>query len=156
VNLFELLQGRRARILFVCLGNSCRSQMAEGFARVYGSDVLESHSAGIRPALRISRRTCLVMEEKGVRLAGFSPKDISTFNLDDFDVIVNLCEYSIPSTSALVLKRELRDPMEGDEDAFRDVREDVEQMVRFLIEHFRMARQWRVNPLYSEACAAAS
>ena len=129
--------------------------MAEGFARAYGSDVLESHSAGIRPALRISRRTRLVMEERGVPLTVFSPKPISTFNLDDFDVIVNLCEYSIPSTTALVLKRELRDPVEGDEDSFRDVREDVEQMVRFLIEHFRLARQWRVNPLYSEECAAA-
>ena len=49
-----------------------------------------------------------------------------------------------------------KNTLQGDEDAFRDVREDVEQLVRFLIEHFRLARQWHVNPLYSEECAAAS
>jgi len=131
--------------------------MAEAFARANGDDVLEPVSAGIRPAARISRRTCAVMEEKGISLAsGYSPKPISNFNLDDFDLIVNLSEYSLPDTSTMVLKRVLRDPAKGDIDAFRDVREDVERLVRFLIEHFRLARQWHVNPLYSEGCAAAS
>jgi arsenate reductase len=157
VSLFHHLQSRRARVLFVCLGNACRSQMAEAFARAHGDDVLEPVSAGIRPASRISRRTCVVMEEKGISLAsGFSPKNISSLDLNQFDVIVNLSEYSLPDTSTMVLKRTLRDPMEGDEDAFRDVREDVEHLVRFLIEHFRLARQWHMNPLYSEECAAAS
>lgn len=159
VSLFHILQRRRVRVLFVCLGNSVRSQMAEGFSRAYGSDVFEAHSAGIRPASRISRRACVVMQEKGVFLdAGYSPKSIASFNLADFDAIVNLSEYSLPDTSTLVLKRVLRDPMEGDEDAFRDVREDVEQLVRFLIDHFRSARQWHLNadPLYSKGCAAAS
>jgi arsenate reductase len=156
VSLFHHLQRRRGRVLFVCLGNACRSQMAEAFARAHGGDVLEPSSAGIRPASRISRRTSKVMEEKGISLAsGFSPKNISTFNLDDFDIIVNLSEYSLPDTSTLVLKRVLRDPAKGDLDAFRDVRHDVEHLVRFLTEHFRLARQWHLNPLYSEECAAA-
>ena len=142
IGLHELLQRRRARVLFVCLGNSCRSQMAEGFARAYGSDVLEPHSAGICPAYRISRRTRRVMDEKGISLtAGFAPKNISTFNLDDFDVIVNLSEYSLPNTSCVVLKCVLRDPSCGDEDTFRDVQEDVEQVVCSLIEKCRSARR---------------
>ena len=157
VNLFQHLQRRRARVLFVCLGNSCRSQMAEAFARAYGNDVLEPHSAGIRPASRISRRTRAVMEEKGIQLAvTVSPKHISSFDLSKFDVIVNLSEYSLPNTSVLVLRRVLRDPTKGDTDAFRDVREDVEQLVHSLIKHFRRARQPQLNPLYSEECAAAS
>jgi arsenate reductase len=167
VSLFQILQKRRARVLFVCMGNSCRSQMAEAFARTYGGDVLEAHSAGIRPSARISRRTSMVMEEKGVSLAtGYSTKFLSSFNLDDFDLVVNLCEYSLPETSAMVLKRVLRDPTQGDVDAFRDVREDVEQFVRFLIVHCRVARQWHINnewsrelndanPVYSEECAQA-
>jgi protein-tyrosine-phosphatase len=131
--------------------------MAEAFARAYGDDTLEPYSAGIHPASRISRRTRAVMEEKGISLAaGVSPKHISSFDLDRFDVIVNLSEYSLPQTSALVLKRALRDPTKGDTDAFRDVREDVEQVVRFLIKHFRRARQSHLDPLYSEECAAAS
>jgi protein-tyrosine-phosphatase len=99
----------------------------------------------------------MVMEEKGISLAGgFSPKHISSFKLEDFDLIVNLSEYSLPDTSTMVLKRALRDPMSGDADAFRDVRADVEQLVRFLIEHFRRARQSHLDPLYSGECAAAS
>jgi arsenate reductase (thioredoxin) len=131
--------------------------MAEAFTRAYGSDVVEANSAGIRPSSRISRRTCTVMEEKGISLdAGYSTKHISKFKLNDFDVIVNLSEYSLPDTTTLVLKHVLRDPVEGDEDAFRDVREDVEQLVRFLVEHFRSARQWHAaNPLYSEQCVPA-
>jgi arsenate reductase len=157
VSLFQHLQRRRARVLFVCLGNSCRSQMAEALARAYGDDVLEAHSAGIHPAARISRRTRAVLEEKGVSLAaGASTKHISSFDLNQFDVIVNLSEYSLPETSTLVLKRVLRDPTKGDADAFRDVREDVDQMVRYLIKHFRYARQSRLDPLYSKECAAAS
>lgn len=156
VSLFHILERRRVRVLFVCLGNSVRSQMAEGFARAYGGDVFEAHSAGIRPAARVSRRACAVMQEKGVLLDGsYSPKSIATFNLAEFDAIVNLSEYSLPDTTTLVLKRVLRDPIEGDEDAFRDVREDVEQLVRFLIDHFRTARQWHsnANPLYSTQSA---
>ncbi len=134
--------------------------MAEAFARAYGNDVLEAHSAGIRPASRISRRACNVMEEKGISLkSGHSTKPITAFKLDEFDAIVNLSEYSLPDTSTMVLKRFLRDPMEGDDDAFRDVREDVEQLVCFLAEHFRLARQWKLgwaNPLYSKECAQAT
>ena len=158
MTLFEILQSRRVRVLFVCLGNSCRSQMAEGFAQAYGGDVLEAQSAGIQPASRISRRASKVMEEKGISLTGFQPKSISSMDLSNFDVIVNLSEYSLPDTTTQVLKRALHDPMTGDEDAFRDVREDVEQVVRFLIEQFRLARQWnaRINPLYSKECAPAS
>jgi protein-tyrosine-phosphatase len=133
--------------------------MAEGFARAYGSDLFEAHSAGLRPASRISRRTCAVMEEKGIRLEpGHSTKHISSFRLDDFDIIVNLSEYSLPDTSTTILKRALRDPSRGDEDAFRDVREDAELLVRRLIRHYRAARGWDAgaNRLYSEECAAAS
>jgi protein-tyrosine-phosphatase len=133
--------------------------MAEGFARTYGSDVFAPHSAGIRPATRISRRTCAVMEEKGILIDDrYSTKSVASFQLDDFDAIVNLSEYSLPDTSAIVLRRVLRDPARGDDDAFRDVRDDVEQLVRFLMVHFRVARQWHAsaNPLYSEECAAAS
>ena len=98
------------------------------------------------------------MEEKGISLAGFLPKSISSMNLGNFDVIVNLSEYGLPDTTTRVLKNALQDPMTGDEDAFRDVREDVEQVVRRLIEQFRVARQWNagINSLYSKECAPAS
>jgi protein-tyrosine-phosphatase len=132
--------------------------MAEGFARAYGDDVFEAESAGLRPASRISNRTRAAMQEKGIVLdPARGTKSLASLNLDDFDLIVNLCEYSLPLTSALVIKHALRDPSPGGPDAFRDVREDAEQLVRFLIDHFRIARDWQasLNPLYSEECVAA-
>ncbi len=99
------------------------------------------------------------MEEKGVFIdAGYYTKPLSSFNLEEFDVIVNLSDYSLPDTATMVLKHVLRDPIEGDEDAFRDVRDDVEQLVDFLAEQFRTARLWHagMNPLYSEECLQAA
>ena len=48
-------------MLFVCIGNACRSQMAEGFARSYGADVMEAHSAGLAPAVSVPSLTRQVM-----------------------------------------------------------------------------------------------
>jgi len=142
MNLFEALQERRVRVLFVCFGNSCRSQMAEAFARAYGSDVLEASSAGISPALRLSRRTRAVIEETGIPLTEYqAPKHIRSFDLREFDLIVNLSEYGVPKTPTPVLRIPIRDPMGRETDTHREVRDQVEAFVRFLVEQFRNARQ---------------
>ena len=151
VSLFQLFHGRRVRVLFVCYGNSCRSQMAEGFARALGAHVLDPQSAGIAPSSHVSSRARLVMAEKGVSLDSNSTKFLTSFDLGQFDLIVNLCEYSLPATSARILKRPLHDPSQGDLHAFRDVRDDVEQLVRSLVKQFR-----RWSPVYSEECAQAA
>jgi arsenate reductase len=156
VSLFEILQTRRAKVLFVCLGNSCRSQMAEAFARTFGSDVMEASSAGIQPAYRISRKTRAVMDEKQVPLtAGQAPKNIGIFNLSEFDLIVSLSEYGIPKTDTMVLKLPIPDPMGHDDEMHRQVRDEVEYQVQMLAEHFRLAREWN-SQLYSVGCAQAS
>lgn len=157
MKLFEALQERRGRVLFVCLGNSCRSQMAEAFAKAYGNDVMEAASAGVAPASRVSRRTRAVMKEKHVPLGEeCTPKALSSFDLGSFDLIVNLSEYGVPATDTMVLKLPLPDPVRQDENAHREVRNQIEAFVRFLADHFRVAREWStVNPLYSERCAVA-
>src|SRR5579871_2557108 len=58
----------KKRVLFVCIGNSCRSQMAEGFARAYGSDIMDSQSAGLSPATVIAPLTRQVLGEKNVKI----------------------------------------------------------------------------------------
>src|SRR3954464_13235438 len=63
----------KRRILFVCIGNSCRSQMAEGFARAYGSDVLDIQSAGLSPASIVQPLTAQTMMERNIRLDGQFP-----------------------------------------------------------------------------------
>jgi len=54
------------RVLFVCIGNACRSQMAEGFARAYGADVMIPASAGLAPAMNVARDTKTAMAEKDI------------------------------------------------------------------------------------------
>jgi arsenate reductase len=157
MKLFHVLAERRARVLFVCFGNSCRSQAAEAFARALASDVIEPASAGILPGSRVSRTTAQILQTRGVAVAPEQkPKNITTLQLESFDLIVNFCEYAVPKTSAEVLKYELPDPYRRDEDTHAEVLREVERIVGFLAEHFRAAREWnRANPLYSEECARA-
>ena len=64
----------KKRVLFVCIGNACRSQMAEGFARTYGDDVLIAASAGVAPAVKIPSDTIRAMEEKNIDIRDQFPK----------------------------------------------------------------------------------
>ena len=157
MSLFQALGTRRGRVLFVCLGNSCRSQVAETLARVHAEDVMEARSSGIVPAARISRRTRAAMLDKRIPISDDqSPKHINQFDLDAFDLIVNLSEYGVPVTRAPVLRYAVADPIGHEKETHRAVYDQIETMVQFLAEHFRRAREWnRSNPLYSEECAEA-
>ena len=64
----------KKRVLFVCIGNACRSQMAEAFARAYGSDVLSAHSAGLAPAGAVPPLTRQVLNERNIPVEGQYPK----------------------------------------------------------------------------------
>jgi arsenate reductase len=157
MSLFHALGTRRGRVLFVCLGNSCRSQVAEAFARVHGADVIDAASAGLQPASRISRRTRAAMDDKKTPiLDDQAPKNIAAFDLESFDLIVNLSEYALPKTETQVLKYRVLDPMGHPQKLHREICDRIEGLVRFLAEHFRSAREWSAtNPLYSEECAEA-
>src|SRR3954447_322194 len=86
------------RVLFLCIGNSCRSPMAEGFARCYGSDVMEVQSAGLAPANIIQPLTKLVMQEKNISLEGLFPKDLGSVDVRSFDLIVNMSGNKLPES----------------------------------------------------------
>ena len=86
----------RVRVLFVCIGNSCRSQMAEGFARKYGADVMEPHSAGLYPAVDVSPLTKKVMLEKNVDLSAHFPKGLEALAGARFDLVINMSGQRMP------------------------------------------------------------
>src|SRR5579862_5164669 len=75
----------RKRVLFVCIGNSCRSQMAEAFARAYGSDVVSAHSAGLSPAMIVAPLTRVVLEEKNIRSDGQFPKTVESMLREPYE-----------------------------------------------------------------------
>jgi arsenate reductase len=144
--LFQSLRYRKGKVLFVCLGNSCRSQMAEAFARIHGGDVLEAHSAGIAPAARVSRVTRQVMGERSIDLDGQRPKAMDQYDLNSFDLIVNLSDYALPKSQAHVVPCPVRDPMGRGEDFHREVRDRIEWIVKNLITQFREADRRAAAP----------
>jgi arsenate reductase len=81
----------KLKVLFLCTGNSCRSQMAESWARVLHGDRLESFSAGTAPG-RVDPRAIQVMREAGVDISGQRSKHLQEFIGVDFDAVVTVCD----------------------------------------------------------------
>jgi arsenate reductase (thioredoxin) len=125
------------RVLFVCIGNACRSPMAEGFARAYGSDVIHVQSAGLAPALAVVPLTHHVMLEKNIDLGDCYPKELEHVE-GDVDLIINMSGYTVtPPNGTQVEVWEIRDPIGESETVFRQVRDEIERRVRELIERLR-------------------
>lgn len=129
-----MLVMNKKRVLFVCIGNSCRSPMAEGFARKYGSDVLEVQSAGLSPASIVQSQTRKAMAEKNINIDDLFPKDFANITLSNFDLIVNLSGVRLP-TRATVPVRDwtVQDPIGCSEDIYTTVRDQIETLVMQLI-----------------------
>lgn len=83
----------KLRILFLCTGNSCRSQMAEGFARALKPGVVEAYSAGVVKH-GLNPLAVKVMAEAGVDISGQTSKTLDELPLREFDWIVTLCGHA--------------------------------------------------------------
>jgi arsenate reductase len=81
----------KLKILFLCTGNSCRSQMAEGWARHLKSDCIEAFSAGVAP-YRLSERATQVMAEAGVDISQQYSKHLDELSGLDFDYVITVCD----------------------------------------------------------------
>jgi arsenate reductase len=123
----------RLQVLFVCVGNSCRSQMAEAFAKAYGGTLLRAESAGLEPAAIISRRTHRVMAERGIALDSHYPKPMYTVYPSRFDLIVNLSRRRLPPCAAPVLRFPVTDPNGKAEEIHREVRDSIEHLVEAML-----------------------
>ncbi len=79
------------KILILCTGNSCRSQMAEGFLKSFDSS-LEVYSAGTKPAEVVNPKSILVMKEKGIDISGNHPENVEKYLNDSFDYVITVCD----------------------------------------------------------------
>lgn len=137
---------RRYRVLFVCIGNACRSQMAEAFARRYGSDVLDPQSAGLAPAGFLSPDTRQVMFEKDIDIEGCESKGFDTTG-NAFDLIVNMSGYPLPPLlPSPVREWKVEDPIGLSLDRHREIRDRIEGLVVGLILEFRRAQEFDTPP----------
>jgi arsenate reductase len=133
------------RVMFLCTGNACRSQMAEGFARTMGKTVVESHSAGVSPAGYIHPKAIAVMKEEGIDISGQESKGVDYDLLLGMDIIITLCgnaEATCPLTPPEIrrLHWPIEDPVgaRGTEDQimaeFRRARDEIKERVADLID----------------------
>ena len=126
-------------VLFVCVENSNRSQMAEAFARMHGGDAIEASSAGSRPSGVVNPRAIEFMKERGYDLAAHGSKSLDAFNGKDITVAVTMgCGDACPLVRAE--RREewnIPDPKEMPPEQYREVRDLIERKVKELLASLR-------------------
>ena len=133
------MNGERKRVLFVCIGNSCRSQMAEAFARAYGSDVMIAASAGLTAAAFIAPDTMEAMHEKSIDLRDQFPKNLRHMSRAQFDLVVNMSGVPLGDEvkSTRVLEWDVPDPVMLPYDEHCEIRDLIERRVMQLILELR-------------------
>lgn len=128
---------QRKRVLFLCVQNACRSQMAAGFARKMAGDRLEAICGGSAPAASVDASMVEAMAEKGIDMAFRTPQDIDTALENGApDIIVTMgCQDHCPHVAGVQrLDWELKDPAGGDMALMRQVRDEIQQRVEQLID----------------------
>jgi len=132
------------RVLFLCIGNSCRSQMAEGFARKYGADVIVAASAGLAPAFMVAPDTVHAMDEKNIDLRDHFPKSLKQLGRAQFDLIINMSGYELPPEVLTPVRRwDVADPIAEDYETHCKIRDEIESLVMGLILELRRAADGR-------------
>ena len=123
------------RVLFVCVENSNRSQMAQAFAQIHGGSEIEAHSAGSRPSGKINPKAIAAMQELDYDLSGHASKSLEEIPQVPFDAAVTMgCGDACPLVQARIKEDwQIPDPREMAPDAFREVRDLIEKKVKELL-----------------------
>jgi len=128
----------KTKVLFVCIGNMIRSQMAEGFARHNAAAFVAAYSAGVSHAGAVSEEAAHVMGEKGIDIHRQYSKGLDDVPLHEMDYIVNMSGYPnekvFPAAlPARFITWQVGDPLGGSIDRFRKVRDEIETKVDDLL-----------------------
>jgi arsenate reductase len=125
----------KKRLLFVCVENSCRSQMAEAFARIHGGDAIVAYSAGSRPSGIVNSRAIEAMREIGYDLSTHASRSLDDLPDVEWDIVATMgCGDQCPFVRAK--RREdwqIPDPKDMPPDEFRKVRDQIEVNVKKII-----------------------
>ena len=139
-------------ILFLCTGNSCRSQMAEGLTRHYLGEYFDVFSAGTRPK-GIDAHAIKVMAEIGIDISAQNSKSVDKLNSKEFDLVITMCDEAKESCPVFPGRAEIvhlgfKDPADAegsDEEiskVFRKVRNEIqESLLGYLKEKFSLAQE---------------
>ncbi len=130
---------RMRKVLFVCVENACRSQMAEAFFNKYAKNA-RAYSAGSAPAKIIDPRTVEVMKEKGIDLANKKPTSFDSLLSENFDFMITMgCKDTCPITpKEKTIKWDIEDPKGHPIQKYRDVRNLIETKIKKLIKELEI------------------
>jgi len=132
------VQHMKKKVAFVCIHNSCRSQMAEGWAKKLGSDVLEAYSAGTERYSKVNPLAVQVMEEAGVDMSTHYPKLLSDIPAEVDILIAMGCNIECPFVPCK--HREdwgIADPSGGPIVDYRKTRDIIKEKVKDLIKRIK-------------------
>lgn len=126
------------KVMFVCKRNSCRSQMAEGFAKTLGQGKIEVTSSGLE-ASRVHPTAIAVMSEIDIDIKNQTSDPLSNFNARDYDAVISLCGCGVNLPTEWVTQDffedwELDDPDGQPLETFHRVRDEIKERVSNLIE----------------------
>lgn len=126
------------QVMFVCKRNSCRSQMAEGFAKTLGKGKMGVTSCGLQ-ASRVHPTAIEVMKEIGIDITDQTSDSINNFNPENYDAVISLCGCGVNLPPEWVLREifedwQLEDPDGQPLETFRRVRGEIKEQVEKLIE----------------------
>ena len=129
---------KKMNLLFVCVGNTCRSQMAEGFAKSYGDGRIKVRSAGTAAYGSIVSSTIAVMKEKGIDVSEHTSDQLTPDLIEWADIVVSMADYTADelcpdSFSCRKIDWKIHDPYGGSMDAYRISRDEIEYRVKRLI-----------------------
>ena len=130
----------KKRVLFLCTGNSARSQMAEGLLRSMASDRFDAVSAGTQPK-GVHPRTIDAMRELGIDVSSHSSKDVQQFLNENFDYVITVCDRAKQACpifpGAEPIHWGFDDPADAQPEqqmeAFRRVRNEIQQRLRLFL-----------------------
>lgn len=123
----------RERVLFLCVGNSCRSQIAEGFLRALGGDRFEAHSAGIL-ASHLRPETVEVMREVGIDVSAQWSKTADVYAGQEFDLVVTTCDEAKEACPLFpgakrTIHWSIADPVGRGMPAYRSARDEIRRRI---------------------------
>lgn len=131
----------KKKVAFVCVHNSCRSQMAEAWAKYLGSDVLEVYSAGTENYHEVKPGAVEVMEEMGIDMSGYRPKLLNDIP-PELDILVTMgCNVNCPFVPSKHREDwDLEDPSGGPIEGYRKTRELIKEKVEDLIKRVKSGK----------------
>jgi arsenate reductase (thioredoxin) len=124
-------------VMFVCKRNSCRSQMAEGFARTLGAGVITVKSSGLQSS-QVNATAVEVMKEIGIDISVQTSDPLSDFAPEDFDIVISLCGCGVNLPEAWLIREtfedwQLEDPDGKSLEIFHRVRDEIKERVQNLV-----------------------